>query len=157
MNILFLLVGKTDVGYLIDGIEVFEKRLKHYINFLPIVIPALKNTKNFSADDFKNKEGEEMLKHFQKADYVVLLDENGKSFKSKAFADFLQKQMNSGIRNLMFVVGGAYGFSEKVYAAANMKLSVSDMTFSHQMIRLLFTEQVYRAFTILKNEPYHNE
>lgn len=157
MNILLLLVGKTEEKYLLDGISIFEKRLKYYINYQTIVLPALKNSKNFSPDDFKSKEGEELLKYFPKAEYIVLLDENGKTFKSKAFAGFLQKQMNSGIKNLMFVVGGAYGFSEKVYAEADMKLSLSDMTFSHQMIRLFFTEQIYRAFTILKNEPYHNE
>jgi 23S rRNA (pseudouridine1915-N3)-methyltransferase len=157
MNILLLLVGKSEAAYLIEGVAIFEKRLKHYINYQTIVIPALKNTKNFSADDFKNKEGEELVKHFAKADYIVLLDENGKTFKSKDFANFLQKQMNSGIKNLMFVVGGAFGFSEKVYNEADMKLSLSDLTFSHQMIRLFFTEQLYRAFTIIKNEPYHNE
>ncbi len=157
MNIVLLLVGKTEEEYLINGISIFEKRLKHYINYQSVVIPALKNSKNFSPDDFKSKEGEEILKHAAKADYIVLLDEKGKTFSSREFSGFLQKQMNSGIKNLMFVVGGAYGFSEKVYAEANMKLSLSDMTFSHQMIRLFFTEQLYRAFTILKNEPYHNE
>jgi 23S rRNA (pseudouridine1915-N3)-methyltransferase len=157
MNILLLLVGKSEAAYLVEGVSIFEKRLKHYINYQTIVIPALKNTKSFSPDDFKNREGEEIVKQFAKADYIVLLDENGKTFKSRDFAALLQKQMNSGIKNLMFVVGGAYGFSEKVYAEANMKLSLSDMTFSHQMIRLFFTEQLYRAFTIIKNEPYHNE
>jgi 23S rRNA (pseudouridine1915-N3)-methyltransferase len=117
----------------------------------------LKNSKNFLPDDYKSKEGDEILKHAAKADFVILLDEKGKSFRSKEFASFLQKQMNSGIKNLMFVVGGAFGFSDKVYEKADLKVSLSEMTFSHQMIRLLFTEQLYRAFTILKNEPYHNE
>jgi 23S rRNA (pseudouridine1915-N3)-methyltransferase len=157
MNVLFLTVGKTEDEYLKDGLAIFEKRLKHYINYQTIVIPSLKNSKNLLPVDFKAKEGEEILKHTIKADFIVLLDEKGKSFTSKGFAGFLQKQMNSGIRNLLFVVGGAYGFSDKVYEVADMKLSLSEMTFSHQMIRLLFTEQLYRAFTILKNEPYHNE
>jgi 23S rRNA (pseudouridine1915-N3)-methyltransferase len=151
------MVGKTEDDYLKQGLAVFEKRLKHYINYQTIVIPSLKNSKNLLPSDFKAKEGEEILKHTVKADFVVILDEKGKSFSSKEFAAFIQKQMNSSIKNLIFVVGGAYGFSEKIYEAADMKLSLSDMTFSHQMIRLLFTEQLYRAFTILKNEPYHNE
>ncbi|MCX6230583.1 MAG: 23S rRNA (pseudouridine(1915)-N(3))-methyltransferase RlmH [Bacteroidetes bacterium] len=157
MNVLLLMVGKTEDDYLKDGIAVFEKRLKHYINYQTIVIPSLKNSKNLLPLDFKAKEGEEILKYTVKADVVILLDEKGKSFSSKEFAAFIQKQMNSGIKNLLFVVGGAFGFSDKVYEASDMKLSLSDMTFSHQMIRLLFTEQLYRAFTILKNEPYHNE
>ncbi len=157
MNVLLLMIGKTEDDYLKNGITIFEKRLKHYVNYQTIVIPSLKNAKNLTADDFKLKEGEEILKHAVKADFVILLDEKGKQFRSKEFANFLQKQMNTGIKNLMFVVGGAFGFSDKVYEKADMKLSLSEMTFSHQMIRLLFTEQLYRAFTILKNEPYHNE
>ena len=157
MNVLLLMVGKTEDDYLKDGILIFEKRMKFYVNYQTIVIPSLKNSKNFLPDDFKSKEGDEILKHAAKADFVILLDEKGKSFRSKEFANFLQKQMNSGIKNLMFVVGGAFGFSDKVYEKADLKVSLSEMTFSHQMIRLLFTEQLYRAFTILKNEPYHNE
>ncbi len=157
MNVLLLMVGKTEDDYLKEGITIFEKRLKHYLNYQTIVIPSLKNSKNLLSDDFKTKEGDEILKHTAKVDFIVLLDEKGKSFHSKDFAAFLQKQMNSGIKNLMFVVGGAFGFSNKVYEKADLKISLSDMTFSHQMIRLLFTEQLYRAFTILKNEPYHNE
>ena len=157
MNILLLMVGKTEDDYLKDGVSIFEKRLKHYLNYQTIVIPSLKNTKNFSADDFKNKEGEEILKQSVKADFLILLDEKGKSFRSIEFAAFLQKQMNTGIKTLMFVVGGAYGFSDKVYEKADLKISLSEMTFSHQMIRLLFSEQLYRAMSILKNEAYHNE
>ena len=157
MNVLLLMIGKTEDDYLKDGITIFEKKLKHYVNYQTIVIPSLKNAKNLTAEDFKLKEGEEILKYTAKADFVILLDEKGKQFRSKDFAAFLQKQMNSGIKNLMFVVGGAFGFSDKVYEKADMKLSLSEMTFSHQMIRLLFAEQLYRAFTILKNEPYHNE
>ena len=157
MNITLLLVGKTEEEYLKEGIMIFENRLKHYINFKTIVIPSLKNTKNIPVEEQKNREAEEMLKHFAKAEYIVLLDEKGKEFRSSDFALFIQKQMNTGIKNLMFVVGGPFGFSNKIYEKASMKLSLSHMTFSHQMIRLLFTEQLYRAFTILKNEPYHNE
>jgi len=157
MNIILLLVGKTEEEYLIKGISIFEKRLMHYINYQSIVIPALKKSKNFTPDEFRSKEGEEILKYSQKADYLILLDEKGKTFRSVEFADFLQKKMNSGIKNLMFVVGGAYGFSAKVYEKADIKMSLSEMTFSHQMIRLFFTEQLYRAFSIIKNEPYHNE
>ena len=157
MNIILLLVGKTEEEYLKEGITIFENRLKHYINYNTIVIPSLKNTKNIPVEEQKNREAEEMLKHFAKAEYIVLLDEKGKEFRSTDFATFIQKQMNTGIKNLMFVVGGPFGFSNKIYEKASMKLSLSQMTFSHQMIRLLFTEQLYRAFTILKNEPYHNE
>jgi 23S rRNA (pseudouridine1915-N3)-methyltransferase len=151
------MVGKTEEDYLKEGISLFEKRLKHYINYQTIVIHSLKNTRNFNAEDFKDKEGEEILKHAVKADFIILLDEKGKAFRSKDFANFIQKQMNSSIRNLMFVIGGAYGFSDKVYEKADFKISLSEMTFSHQMIRLIFTEQLYRAFSILKNEAYHNE
>jgi len=157
MNVILLMLGKTEDNYLNEGISIFEKRLKHYVNYQSIVIPSLKNTKNLLPADFKSREGDELLKYFPKADFIILLDEKGKSFRSVEFADFLQKQMNTGIKNLMFVVGGAYGFNEKVYEKADFKISLSEMTFSHQMIRLLFTEQLYRAFSILKNEAYHNE
>ncbi len=157
MKITFLLVGKTEENYLQTGISIFEKRLQHYISFEQIVIPELKNTKNLSPEQIKEKEAELLLKHLQKADKIILLDEHGKKYRSTQFAEFLQTQMNSGIKNLCFVVGGAYGFDEKIRKAADAQLSLSDMTFSHQMIRLLFIEQVYRAMTILRNEPYHNE
>ncbi|MFZ4400508.1 MAG: 23S rRNA (pseudouridine(1915)-N(3))-methyltransferase RlmH [Bacteroidales bacterium] len=157
MNVLLLMVGKTEEVYLKEGILIFEKRLRHYVNYQTIFIPSLKNTKHFTPDEFKSKEGDEILKQTAKADYIVILDEKGKSFRSVEFAGFLQQQMNSGSKNLMFIVGGAYGFSDKVYAIADLKISFSEMTFSHQMIRLFFTEQLYRAFTILKNEAYHNE
>ncbi|MBR5784990.1 MAG: 23S rRNA (pseudouridine(1915)-N(3))-methyltransferase RlmH [Bacteroidales bacterium] len=157
MNIKLVAVAKTDEKYLQEGIDIYIKRLKHYVNFELVVIPALKDTKNASADEVKEREATLLLKHLEKSDVIVLLDEHGKEHTSVGFSKYLQKQMNSGIRNLTFVVGGAFGFSPKVYAKATDKLSLSQMTFSHQMIRLFFVEQLYRAFTILNHEPYHNE
>lgn len=156
MNIKLIVIGKTDSKELDILINVYLNRLKHYINFEFIVIPDLKNTKSLSEKIQKEKEGELILSQISTFDYLVLLDEKGKKFGSIPFADFIQKKMNTGIKSLAFVIGGPYGFSEKVYEMAKEKISISDMTFSHQMIRLLFTEQVYRAFTILKNEPYHH-
>lgn len=157
MNIKLIVVAKTDEKYLQDGIDIYVKRLKHYVNFEIIVIPALKDLKNASSDEIKEREAVLLLKHLEKSDTVVLLDEHGVEHTSVGFSKYLQKQMNSGIRNLAFVVGGAFGFSQKVYDKATDKLSLSQMTFSHQMIRLFFVEQLYRAFTILNHEPYHNE
>ena len=157
MNIKLVAVAKTDEKYLQEGIDIYIKRLKHYVNFELVVIPALKDTKNASADEVKEREATLLLKHLEKSDVIVLLDEHGKEHTSVGFSKYLQKQMNSGIRNLTFVVGGAFGFSPKVYAKATDKLSLSQMTFSHQMIRLFFVEQLYRAFTILNNNPYHHE
>lgn len=157
MNIRLVVVAKTDEKYLQEGIDIYVRRLAHYVNFEMVVVPALRDTKNLSPADMKEREGVLILKAVEKSDYVVLLDEHGKEYTSVEFSQFLQKQMNSGIRTLSFVVGGAFGFSPQVYAKANAKLSLSQMTFSHQMIRLFFVEQLYRAFTILKNEPYHNE
>lgn len=157
MKIKLLLVGKTDDKDIASATEKYLKRLKHYIDFKLEVIPDLKNTKNLSQDDQKTKEGELILAKVDNADVLVLLDENGKGFNSVGFANYLQKKMNAGTRNLIFVVGGPYGFSEQVYSRANEKIALSKMTFSHQMVRLFFTEQVYRAMTILKNEPYHHQ
>ena len=157
MNIKLIVVAKTDEQYLRDGIDVYVKRLRHYVNFEMVVIPALKDLRNASVDEVKEREAAVLLRHLEKADAVVLLDEHGVEYTSVGFSKYLQKQMNAGIRTLAFVVGGAFGFSSKVYERANGKLSLSQMTFSHQMIRLLFVEQLYRAFTILNHEPYHNE
>lgn len=156
MEITFLLNGKTTDAYLREGIALYERRLAHYVRYRVEVIPELKNTKAMSPDQQKTAEGERILAAMVKADHTVLLDERGERRTSVQFADFLQKQMNRGVRNLLFVVGGPYGFSDEVYRQAQGRLSLSDMTFSHQMIRLFFTEQLYRAFTILKGEPYHN-
>ena len=157
MKITLILNGKTEDDYIQKGITVFEQRLKHYLPFEIIIIPALKNTKALSIEQQKQKEGELVLKYLQPADRLILLDENGKEQTSLQFSSFIQQQMNSGIKNLIFVVGGPYGFSEELYKRANGKVSLSKMTFSHQMVRLFFVEQLYRAMTILKNEPYHHQ
>ena len=157
MNIKLVVVGKTEEKYLKEGIDIFEKRLKFYIPYEMIIIPSLKDTKSLSPQMVKEKEGELIIKQVSKADKVVLFDEMGEEFRSIEYANFLQKNMNAGIKTMCFVVGGAFGFSDEVYKIANLKIAMSKMTFSHQMIRLLIVEQLYRAFTILKNEPYHNE
>ena len=156
MKITFILNGKTEDDYIIKGVAVYEQRLKHYISFETIVIPALKNTKALSIDQQKQKEGDLILKNIQSSDRLILLDENGKEYNSVGFSGFVQQQMNSGIKNIVFVVGGPYGFSDEVYKRANAKISLSKMTFSHQMVRLFFVEQLYRAMTILRGEPYHH-
>ena len=157
MKIKLLAIGKTDDKNLIQLIDTYQNRLKHYIKFELTLIPDIKNVKNLSEKQQKEKEGELILKQLQPTDQLILLDEKGKDFRSKEFANYLQKKMNSGIKQLVFVIGGPYGFSETVYQKAQGKVSFSKMTFSHQMIRLFVVEQIYRAFTILKNEPYHHE
>lgn len=156
MKITLILNGKTEDEYILKGCSVYGQRLKHYISFETVVIPALKNTKALSIEQQKQKEGELLLKQLQPSDKLILLDENGKEYDSVGFSAFIQQQMNAGCRNLVFVVGGPYGFSEEVYRRAGGKVSLSKMTFSHQMVRLFFVEQVYRAMTIWKNEPYHH-
>lgn len=157
MNIKLIVVSKTDERYLQEGIAVYEKRLKHYINFEIVVIPALKDQKGASPEEIKERESVMILKALEKSDRIVLLDEHGTQHTSVGFSQYLQKQMNAGVRNLAFVVGGAFGFAPSVYKAAHDKISLSVMTFNHQMVRLFFVEQLYRAFTILHHEPYHNE
>ena len=157
MNIKLVVVGKTEEKYLKEGIDIFEKRLKFYILYEIIVIPSLKETKNLSPQIIKEKEGELILKQISKYDKIILFDEKGLEFSSMDYSVFFQRQMNAGIKTLCFVVGGAFGFSDEVYKKADQKIALSKMTFSHQMIRLLIVEQLYRAFTILKNEPYHNQ
>lgn len=157
MKIKLLAVGKTDDKNLQSLIETYQNRLKHYINFEIEIIPDIKNVKNLSKVQQKEKEGELILKKIVATDVVVLLDEKGNEFRSVEFSKYLQKKMNSGIKQLVLVIGGPYGFSEAVYKKSQGKISLSKMTFSHQMIRLFVVEQLYRAFTILKNEPYHHE
>lgn len=157
MKIKLLAIGKTDDKNLQTLIEAYQKRLKHYINFELEIIPDIKNVKNLSTSQQKEKEGELILKKLSATDNLILLDEKGKEFRSIDFSNYLQKKMNSGIKQLVFVIGGPYGFSDEVYKKAVGKISFSKMTFSHQMIRLFVVEQIYRAFTILKNEPYHHE
>ncbi len=156
MKIRILAIGKTDDKNLLSLIQTYEQRLKHYIKFDLIIIPDIKNAKNLSMKQQKEREGELILKNIQASDQLFLLDEKGQEFGSIEFSSFLQKKMNSGMKQLVLVIGGPYGFSEKVYQKATGKISLSKMTFSHQMIRLFIVEQIYRAFTILKNEPYHH-
>lgn len=156
MKIKLFAIGKTDNKNLQLFMDDYIKRLGFYISFEMQIIPDLKNTKSLSEIQQKEKEGELLLKQIDSTDEVILLDENGKSYTSMAFSQVLQKKMNSGIKTLVFIIGGPYGFSNEVYQRANGKLSLSAMTFSHQMVRLFFVEQLYRAFTILKNEPYHH-
>lgn len=156
MTIQLIAIGKTDNKQLNILIDNYIKRLSFYINFSIEIIPDIKNSKNLSEAQQKQKEGALILSKLKPTDILILLDENGKQFDSIAFSAYLQKHMNSGIKQLVFVIGGPYGFSEDVYKKANGKISLSKMTFSHQMIRLFFIEQLYRGFTILKNEPYHH-
>lgn len=156
MTIKLLAIGKTDSSALQQLIGEYESRLKHYLKFELVIIPDIKNAKNLSEKQQKEKEGEQILKNLKATDVLVLLDENGKQFSSIDFSNYLQKKMNSGIKQLVFVIGGPYGFSDSVYQKAKGKLSLSKMTFSHQMVRLFVVEQIYRACTILKNEPYHH-
>ena len=156
MTIQLIAVGKADQKELQHLIDVYVSRLKHYVSFDINIIPDIKNSKNLSESQQKLKEGVLILKQIIPSDILILLDENGKSYDSIAFSNYLQKQMLSGQKQLVFVIGGPYGFSEEVYQRANGKISLSKMTFSHQMIRLFMVEQLYRGFSILKNEPYHH-
>jgi 23S rRNA (pseudouridine1915-N3)-methyltransferase len=157
MNIKLLSIGKTDNKALQTLIDDYTKRLSFYIKFDLEIIPDIKNIKNLSENQQKEKEGELILAKVTPTDQLILLDENGTTFSSISFSDYLQKKMNSGVKTLVFVIGGPYGFSEEVYQKAQGKISLSLMTFSHQMIRLFFIEQLYRGFTILRNEPYHHK
>lgn len=156
MKIVLLVIGKTDAGYFVEAIREYANRLVHYLPFELQVIPDIKNVRNLSETQQKEKEGELILKTLQAGDYLVLLDEKGKEFTSVQFAAYLGKKMQTVPKRLVFVVGGAYGFSEAVYGASSEKISLSKMTFSHQMIRLIFVEQIYRAMTIIAGEPYHH-
>lgn len=156
MKITLLLVGKTNKGWIKDGLDVYVGRLSHYVGFELKEIPELKNVSALSKEQIKQKEGELILKNIREADKVILLDERGKMYSSLDFADTIREHMQQG-RNVVYVVGGAYGFSDDVYRRANDKISLSKMTFSHQMVRTIFVEQLYRAFTIISGEPYHHE
>ena len=156
MKITLLVVGKTTDSHIQALLQDYQKRLGHYIPFSLTVIPELKNTKSLTSEQQKQAEGELILRNMTATTDMILLDERGKEFRSVEFADYVQKKMSSG-RDLVFVVGGPYGFSEAVYQRANGQISLSQMTFSHQMVRLFFVEQIYRAMTILRGEPYHHE
>ena len=157
MNIKLIAIGKTDSVALQQLISTYEKRLVRYINFELQLLPDIKNSKSLTEELQKIKEGELILSNVESSQYLILLDERGKEYTSVTFADELQKKMNTSIKQLTFVIGDPYGFSQEVYNRANGKLSLSKLTFSHQMIRLFFIEQLYRAFTILRNEPYHHQ
>ena len=152
-----LLVGRTVNKHLAELIDDYASRVKHYVGFDITVIPELKNTKSISAEQQKQQEGELILRQLQQGDYVVLLDEHGKEMRSVEFSRYMEKKMQTVNKRLVFIIGGPYGFSPDVYAKSNDKLSLSQMTFSHQMIRLIFVEQLYRAMTIMRGEPYHHE
>ena len=157
MNVELIVVGKTDMREVESLVEMYTKRINHYVRFAITTIAHVRNTRKMSVAEQRRMEGEAILRQLTDSDHVALLDEHGAELRSVEFADLMQRRMASGIRRLVFVIGGPYGFSEAVYARANSKLSLSKMTFSHQIVRALFVEQLYRAFTILKNEPYHHE
>jgi len=157
MNIRLLAIGKTDNKSLQTLIDDYTKRLSFYVKFDLEIIPDIKNVKNLSEAQQKEKEGELILSKLSATDQLILLDENGITFSSVGFSEYLQKKMNAGIKTLVFVIGGPYGFSEEIYKKAQGKVSLSEMTFSHQMVRLFVIEQIYRGFTILRNEPYHHQ
>ncbi|MDY2591850.1 MAG: 23S rRNA (pseudouridine(1915)-N(3))-methyltransferase RlmH [Sodaliphilus sp.] len=157
MKIELAVIGKTSIGYLKQGIDEYIKRLKHYAPFEIKYIDDIKNTKNISEDQQKQTEGAKILSLLDKSDFVVLLDEHGKEYTSMQYSSYIQKRMLSGVKKVVFVIGGPYGFSQEVYDRANDKISFSKMTFNHEMIRLIFTEQLYRAYTIINHEPYHHE
>ena len=157
MKVCLLVIGKTDTAYLKAGIEEYERRLKFYITYEMKVIPDIKNARNLTENQQKEKEGELILGQLETSDIVVLLDEKGHEYTSKGFSEFLAQKMLVGTKRLVFVIGGPYGFSEQVYKEAYAKISLSRMTYSHQMVRMIFVEQLYRAMTIQRGEPYHHE
>jgi 23S rRNA (pseudouridine1915-N3)-methyltransferase len=157
MKIKLIIIGKTKSKFLLEGENEYQKRLKHYCKFSELIIPDIKNGGKLSKKELKAKEGNLILESIKNSDYVILLDDKGLALSSIGFAEFLNMKMVSSTNELVFVVGGAFGFSESVYKRANTKLSLSKMTFSHQMVRMIFKEQLYRAFTILKGEKYHHE
>ncbi len=157
MKITLLVVGRTTDNYLIPYINEYSQRLQHFTQFNIEVIPELKNARKLSEAQQKELEGDLIQKAIMSGDYIVLLDEGGKEFRSTEFANWIEHRQNVSTKRLLFIVGGPYGFSQKVYNLANEKISLSRMTFSHQMIRLLFTEQLYRAYTIINHLPYHHE
>lgn len=157
MKITLLTVGKTDKDWVKQGIDIYASRMKHYFPFSIVEIPELKNASSLSQDQIKTKEGELILKNIKPTDDVILLDERGREFSSMEFAKVLQDKISYTGKDIVFVIGGAYGFSEAVRQRSNSKISLSRMTFSHQMVRAIFVEQLYRAFTIMKGEPYHHE
>jgi 23S rRNA (pseudouridine1915-N3)-methyltransferase len=157
MKVELWMVGKTSFDYLKDGISIYEKRLKHYLSFESVIFPDLKNVKKLNSNQIKLNEGKSIIQKIQKEDFLILLDEKGKTFGSVEFASFMEKKLQFSKKRIIFLIGGAYGFSDEIYNRADTKIALSKMTFSHQMVRLFFLEQLYRAMTILNREPYHNQ
>lgn len=157
MEICVLSVGKISSPWIMQGLELFESRIKKYIKFSTLIIPDIKNTKSLSKENIKEEEGKAILNNLQSSDFVVLMDERGKEFTSREFAEWFQKQMNSGKKRLVIIIGGPFGFSENVYTRTDFKIALSKMTFTHEMAKLVLTEQIYRSMTILKGEPYHHD
>ncbi|MFA5849709.1 MAG: 23S rRNA (pseudouridine(1915)-N(3))-methyltransferase RlmH [Bacteroidales bacterium] len=157
MKIILLLVGKTEFPWVRSGIELYEERLKHYVSYQRIEIPELKAAGNLSQQQIKEREGEAIMKFLKQNDELILMDERGEEYTSEKFASHIEKKSIHGTKNVVFAIGGAYGFSEDLYRRASEKISLSKMTFSHQMVRVIFLEQLYRAYTIIKGEPYHHK
>ncbi len=157
MNLELIVIGKTDSKEIETLVATYAKRINYYCRFAITVLPDIRNTKSLTVKQQRTAEGESILRQLSDGDYVVLLDERGDEYRSVDFAYWLQKRMASGIRRMVMIIGGPYGFSEEVYRRADAKISLSKMTFSHQIVRAIFAEQIYRAFTILNNEPYHHE
>jgi 23S rRNA (pseudouridine1915-N3)-methyltransferase len=156
MKIKLVVIAKTDAGYIREGINTYTERLKHYVNFEYVEIPGLKKSGNLTQLELNKREGEVLLKQLDSSSVLVILDQSGKEYTSVGFSRFLQQQMNAGEKTIVFAVGGAFGFSGEVYKRSNFNISLSQMTFSHQMVRMFFVEQLYRGFTILKGEGYHH-
>ena len=157
MNVELIVVGKTDMKEVETLVAMYTKRINHYVRFAITTIADVRNTRKLSEAEQKRLEGEAILRLINDSDHVALLDEHGAELRSIEFAELMQRRMSSGVKRLVYIIGGPYGFSDAVYQRANSKLSLSKMTYSHQLVRAIFTEQLYRAFTILKNEPYHHE
>ena len=157
MEICVLSVGKISTSWIKDGIELFESRIGKYIKFSVITVPDIKNAKNLSKESLKEEEGKFIMSNIIQSDYVVLMDEGGKELTSRDFASWIQKQMNSGRKRLVIIIGGPFGFSQDIYQRADFKVALSKMTFTHEMAKLILSEQLYRAMTILKGEPYHHD
>ena len=157
MKITLLTVGKTDKDWVRQGMDIYISRLKHYIPFSVVEIPELKNVSSLTKDQIKTREGELILKNVRPADDLILMDEKGKQYTSVELAKVIQDKISYAGKDMVFVIGGAYGFSDAVYQRAYSRISLSKMTFSHQMVRAIFVEQIYRAFTIMRGEPYHHE
>jgi 23S rRNA (pseudouridine1915-N3)-methyltransferase len=156
MKITLVLTGKTEIDYILKGVEEYIKRIKRYVSFEVISIPDIKNAKNLTIEQYKLKEAEIQLKYLQNFDLIILLDENGKEFTSVEFARYVESKMQISIKNMVFLVGGAYGFAAEIKKISHQSISLSKLTFPHQLVRLIFLEQLYRAFTIIHNEKYHH-